>query len=382
MALSLSEMGDKYLGEEGGIPLTDVGRNCNEIGQAIGDTTRAIPLIATIFWQAFMQSPAFPRALERAGASFLAMNNGERFILCHGMGYFPRHDLLVFDPHFPREEPSSVFPVEASPDELIDGWRAFVRAHYTAISSAFGGIILRHGQGAAVEVVQAQPFGLIVAAQPAVELIGSSAPQAQAYYPSPAWGVAASPNQSPDCTVGVIAQDLSGREGVTTALHGLQGLQAGTTKVYVNGVEGTIDSQDTNLMQDSCFIQMTGIASQQQSAGIVSAPTVPTVKGPLKGMTPRSGEAVKFEGCTSGQVTTYVRAWTPDIPWAIEDWIQNRVLTDPASSPGDSGAALIDGNDSVLGFARYVSASGAPGAVSFSGWIWAETVFKVHQLQF
>ena len=40
MALSLSEMGEKYLGEEGGIPLTDAGRNCNEIGQAIGDPTR------------------------------------------------------------------------------------------------------------------------------------------------------------------------------------------------------------------------------------------------------------------------------------------------------------------------------------------------------
>jgi len=55
-----------------------------------------------------------------------------------------------------------------------------------------------------------------------------------------------------------------------------------------------------------------------------------------------------------------------------------RVYTDPDTIPGDSGAALIDEDDHVVGFAVGRTAFGAP--VEFSTWSWAEQVLTAHGL--
>ena len=57
---------------------------------------------------------------------------------------------------------------------------------------------------------------------------------------------------------------------------------------------------------------------------------------------------------------------------------QLKVLTRADTNPGDSGAALLDSQDQVLGFAFYRTGLGAP--IEFSAWIWAETVFNAHGL--
>lgn len=377
MAYTLSQYADDHLGQDG-ILLTEAGPNCFQLGQAIG-ADYALPLIATLFWQAFMNSPAFSRALARAGASFLAQRESEQFILAHGNRRFPRLDLLVFDPGYRQDGKGVVMPVEVFADELRAGWRLFARDHYAAISARFGGLILRYGEEAAIEALEKQPFGLLVAIPPSAQPTASST---QAYTPSPAWGVALAKYQSPEGTVGVIAQDVNGKEGVTTALHVIAGIQPGTRKLYINGVEGTLNSSDTNCTQDSCFIEIAGIASPQQRAGIISTPNAPVVQGPLKGFTPRVNEQVKFESWKQGgQITTQVIGWSPDIPWYIRPDNPTKVLTDPDSQPGDSGTAIIDNNDYVLGFSFYVSYSG-PGGSGFSAWMWAESVFEAHKLQY
>lgn len=377
MAFTLSNFADEHLGQNG-VLLTETDPNCFQLGQAIG-AEYALPLIATIFWQAFMNSPAFSRSLARAGASFLAERNGEKFIITHGNRPYPRLDLLVFDPGYRHEGPGVVMPVEVYPDELRVGWRLFARDHYAAISARFGGLILRYGEEAALEVLGAQPFGLLVAVPPSAEPTASST---QAYAPSPAWGVALAKKQNPEGTIGVIAQDVNGTEGVTTALHVIPGIQTGTKKLYVNSVEGTLNSQDTNCSQDSCFIEIAGIASPQLRAGIISTPNAPVVQGPLKGVTPRVNEQVRFESWKQGgQVTTQVIGWSPDIPWYIKPDNPTKILTDPDSQPGDSGTAILDGNDYVLGFSHYVSYTG-PGGSGFSAWMWAESIFEAHKLQY
>jgi hypothetical protein len=56
--------------------------------------------------------------------------------------------------------------------------------------------------------------------------------------------------------------------------------------------------------------------------------------------------------------------------------LQLTVRTDDVTIGGDSGAALIDSDDYILGFAYSRSAVSAPAA--YSSWIWADAVF--HQL--
>lgn len=187
-----------------------------------------------------------------------------------------------------------------------------------------------------------------------------------ASYPSPAWGVACQLDDPPICTVGVMAVDERGREGVTTAQHAIP---AGISQVFVNGLQGTIDPNDRNTITDSCFIEVPGILSTH-------APGLQGPRYPLRGVTPRNAEIVSFERLGPAKVTTTVFGWSPEIPWAIESWNQLKVLTDPVTVRGDSGTALIDSSNQVIGFAFYTTGEGR----GFSAWIWAESVFKAHKL--
>jgi hypothetical protein len=55
-----------------------------------------------------------------------------------------------------------------------------------------------------------------------------------------------------------------------------------------------------------------------------------------------------------------------------------RVYTEADTARGDSGAALIDENDFILGFAWRLSRYNSP--VQYSSWVWAEQVYMAHDL--
>ena len=57
---------------------------------------------------------------------------------------------------------------------------------------------------------------------------------------------------------------------------------------------------------------------------------------------------------------------------------QQKVITNPSSQPGDSGAALIDSNKNVIGFATY--RTGVNAVIPFSVWVWAEEIYYHHKL--
>jgi hypothetical protein len=101
-------------------------------------------------------------------------------------------------------------------------------------------------------------------------------------------------------------------------------------------------------------------------------------KGPLSGMSPRVMEVVEFDGIRSGKTTTTVTGWDPTI-LTVESYIQNKIVTEPVTMPGDSGAALIDGDGHVLGFAFYTTGMNA--RPQHSAWIWAESVYRAHGLR-
>jgi len=100
------------------------------------------------------------------------------------------------------------------------------------------------------------------------------------------------------------------------------------------------------------------------------------LKGPLKKM-PRLNAPAFFDGALSGPTPTLITA--NDL--AIMDPQPEemcKVYTEPATVPGDSGAALIDEDDYIVGFAH--TRSGYGSRAKFSTWVWAEQVYMAHKL--
>ncbi len=355
--MSIADFADDLLGNKG-FDLTRAGKNCQLIAEVIKDKNSAMSLIATSFWQTFMRSSAFLRTLKDTGISSRGINNGQRFIIRHGNTVRPRHDLVVFDPGFRSNEPFVVPVIYAPLDEFREGWESFLKNINLSLPKSTFRAMIDYGQRAVEEALMTQSFGLIVTT-PLEQTLTSA-------LPSPAIGAAHKNKvEPPICTIGVIAKS-SGREGVTTALHALNPKYS---SAYVGGLMGTIDPRDKNNVTDSCFIQVPGIFARYSSSYHLLA-------GPLKGKVPGINQPVSFERCNSGRILTKVLGWDPDIPFLVTPNKRLLVLTNPVTIPTDSGTALVDPSDQVIGFAFLTTGADS----GFSGWIWAETVFDAHSL--
>jgi len=202
-------------------------------------------------------------------------------------------------------------------------------------------------------------FGILVAAPPRTALTRS---------PSPAWRVdpnAVAGATAEPSTVGVVAKNSKNQIGVTAALHALGSARFAA----VAGQKGVVVSED--IVSDSCFIAL-------ENCRIPSVPPACGLAGPLRGLTPRVLDPVHFDGIGSkGSVNTVVTSWSPDLPFVLP-YSQLKVLTKPVTISGDSGAALIDRSDQILGFAFLRTGFGE--TLEFAAWIWADSVFSAHAL--
>ena len=88
--------------------------------------------------------------------------------------------------------------------------------------------------------------------------------------------------------------------------------------------------------------------------------------GPMIGLVPRFNETVTFDGI-QGKRETVVLAHTFELPWWHKG-CQSRVFTRPDTLPGDSGTALLDDQDRIVGFAHGLSSHNI--AVLYSDFIW------------
>jgi len=239
--------------------------------------------------------------------------------------------------------------VAATDEQLSLGWERFRdRKRLTNVN-------FRLFESIAIEASNAQPYGVIVAKRPELTFTRT---------PSPPWSVSpvgVSSGASSLSTAGIVAKNALGKVGVTAALHGV----GSATQAIVGFMPGFVVGRDA--ISDSCFIELQN-------------PPIPPsggLRGPLSGVTPRVLENVRFEGVASSAVTTVVTGWSPDLPYALP-YSQLKVLTKADTNPGDSGAALIDSSDNIIGFSFYRTGFGA--AIEYSTWIWAESVFQAHGL--
>lgn len=344
----LADLADRWLGADPGAPLTLAGPACRRLHEALHDEGRANPVIATMYWRAFMETPAFSRGLAGLGASAGAIEHPDVLVVPHAGG--TRHDLVVLDPGFAQPEPSSGV-VDATADELAGAWERLSGRAHESLRGAVGEWPTSMLVQVIAEAASFERFGVVIVPAP---------PTVPTRCPSPAWPVGGE-QEAATSSAGAIVVDSDGRKGVTVADHAVRGY----AKVMVNGRIGTVISSDA--ISDSSFVEV-----DVSGAGECSG-----AKGPLRGVSPRHMEVVTFDGMRSGRTTTRVVGWDPTI-LTVDSYIQNKIVTEPVTVQGDSGAALVDGDGYILGFAFYTTGLNAHPA--HSGWIWADSVYRAHGL--
>lgn len=373
--MDLRELAGSRFGEEGK-SLLDV-KAASKIYSFVHSEAHVEPLLASLFWQILKSSTGYTHALQRAKASPLAAQQAETIVVAHGPSANPRYDLVVLDPGYLGDEPYAERLHDLDPADLRAGWDRWQRHVLAKLrDAAFAGynraaedfqrnlrLVSALDYSFPAEALEMKRFGLIVARQP---LLQSNS------VPTPCWHLAPIPGGTPVSTVGAVVRDVKGRDGVTVALHSLMAAVPSAvlgTRVEISdggtSLVGAVQSIDQ--VSDSAFVEIHPPFVQHPRGS----------KGPLRGVSPRANEQVAFEGLSSGSATATVTGWSPDLPLVLP-YSQLKVFTTPATSPRDSGAALVDGDDHILGFSFYRTGIGQP--IEFSAWIWADSVYAAHNL--
>jgi len=218
------------------------------------------------------------------------------------------------------------------------------------------------------ELAERAAFSLVVAAQPEETLTAGSSSARVAVpsflAPSPALPVTIAGDPRPIATAGVIGADRSGRIVVTSAWHAVRPAVNSGQILVVGGAPVTMVGWPSELT-DSCLFE--GACAADCCVG----------HGGVLHRPPQLYTSATFAGAASGAKRTKITAHDQGI-FSPTPYSGPRVYTEPDTIPRDSGAALIDADDHVVGFA--VARTGLHAAVEYSSWSWADQVFSVHGL--
>jgi hypothetical protein len=330
---------------DNGLDLENAGPMSVRLASVLGNGEKARALIATAFWECFIHSPALFRTAQQLFVGISELLMSEKIVV-----YRPncnRFDLLCFAPSYEYKDGTSV-RVDPTPDELLQGWNTL----YSGQRLDNWNLVAR-GPMLAVEALgQGSPFAIVAIAPP---------PTQPTKPPDPCCEVVAG---SASSTVGIVAKDKSGRQGVTAAYHAV----GSATTAKVDGKVGTKVSE--HIISDSCFLEMNSLPATGTRGS----------KGPMKTILPRGNQLAEFDGHTSKLTDATITGWSLELPnTTLRN--QSRVYTTKVTDPGDSGSALITKDDDyIVGFAFERSAYGSP--IDFSSWIWADLVFQGLDLEY
>jgi hypothetical protein len=341
-------MADEFLWDDPGVDLSELGPGANAVHESIRNPAFTMPFIATLFWRCWLQSEnAITLTLHILKASRAAMREKEIYVVRHGVDR-TRYDLVILDSDYRLDEPVAR-QVKPSRVDIRDGWRKVSRRVNPDFVLPWGHFDITMAPEAVDELMRVHEVGVIIAPKPTLVMTGA---------PSPAWEIADTLEDETG-TAGAIVINADGKVGVTGPRHTF----ARSTEVTVNGMPGTVAARDE--ITDSCFIEVPDLEPPRGRKGLA---------GPLTYVPPGEGTEVSFEGAGSGAKPTKLVGWSPTI--LTPEWTMghNRVLTTPDTTGGDSGAALIDSWDHILGFSTYRSAEGA--VSEYSAWVWAHHVFR------
>ena len=164
-------------------------------------------------------------------------------------------------------------------------------------------------------------------------------------------------------TAGIFCYDRDGELGVTACYHGTG--PAGTP-VIVSGTKSTVKRADA--VQDIVFVPL---AEHSLLSTLGGLSTIRRVGEPAR------SERVHFDGMANQGCKTRVQSADPGL-LRPRPTVQLRVQTDPDTDQGDSGCALLDENNAVLGFAFERTAY--DDYPQFTDWIWASNALRALNL--
>jgi hypothetical protein len=336
------------LGGEADRPLTSAGPASAELARAVQPVASPEPLLAGLFWLGFVRDPTvFGRAAKSLGASDAA----RPVVVPHARD--TRFDLLLLDPEFDGE-PVARF---VAPDEATRAIDAQLPLTPIARLLQRSGLDRRMDASllvaSATELARSRRFGIAVMHEP--EQLDTCAV-------SPALKV--TDGVKTVATIGVVVPAENGTFLGTTADHALTDGWAG-----FSAADHPLHVHRRHAPSDSCALEL----AEDPSVGRRRR----GLAGPL--VTPPAAYAdVFFDGAESGPTPTRTHmSWDLCLLDPQPDEMC-RIYTEPDTVPGDSGAALIDSADRLLGFAYRRSAYKSP--VQFSSWVWAEQVCAAHGL--
>jgi hypothetical protein len=164
-------------------------------------------------------------------------------------------------------------------------------------------------------------------------------------------------------TAGMFCRDADGDLGVTGCYHG-------TGPV---GTEVTVYLQKSRVkhaseVQDLVFIPLGEEFGMPQTVGL---------GGVREDREPAKADHVRFDGVINQNRTTRIFGSDNGLLRA-RPTVQLKVQTDPDTDQGDSGSALLDEHDSVLGFA--FERTDYDDYPQFTDWIWAANALRALQL--
>ncbi len=164
-------------------------------------------------------------------------------------------------------------------------------------------------------------------------------------------------------SLGIFCHDSEGVFGATACYHGTGPVG---TAVTVDGVKTQVSRAD--VVQDIVFIPLPRDLANRHLAGRA---------GVRQLRQPAQSDPAHFDGATSGPTETIIDSNNPGL-LRPRPSVQLRIQTRADTNRGDSGCALIDEHDQVLGFAFERSAIGD--FPEFSEWIWADNALRALQL--
>jgi S1-C subfamily serine protease len=346
---------DDLIGGGPGTDLAEAGPACARIADDLDDSRDASGVIATVLWSLISRSRSFTGLMHEVTLS--SADPSGTFVIAHPLfAPQPRFDLLVLHSAMAGQPPAvrRVQPPVAEPHSL--------EALHELPKQ------LAHPTSFWLEAAQ-EVFGVqepaVVFAEPPAELDTAGL---ACLAPDPSLDVRAERGSPRSTSIGVVVRCADDEVGLTTALHGLGNPSA--SEAWIADQRAKVAA--AHAISDSAILKLDDAHSLDLLNG-------DRIVGPLSGRTPRQGDPpAHFNGATSRRQRTYVTGWSPDL-LMVTPWNQVKVLTTPESVPGDSGAALVDEEGYVLGFAHAVSDFSTP--MPFSTWIWADSVFRAHNLK-
>jgi hypothetical protein len=344
---------DELLGSDLGAPLASAGPASAQVAGALASPETGQVFLAGMFWWMFTHSEAYRDVARKLSAS----RKTRPIVVGHADG--TRFDLLLLDPRRRKRLAGIQLKGDQTSARLISS---------SLPRERLNSVLRRSGLGDSLETET-----LLTSAQ---ELAGSSefgvaivnAPrEIPTCALSPAVSLRSADN-NPVATLGSFLTDTDMEHTdvclATTAEHALgQRPRA----LVIDGFP--LEVVRRHKSTDSCLVRVNrSILDGRQRNGL---------KGPLQGKAPRLYSRATFDGATSGPTPTRITAFMPEI-FDPPPGEKCKVYTEADTAMGDSGAALIDEDDFIVGFAYQRSSYESP--LQFSSWVWAEQVYMAHNL--